>query len=479
MKPLSEDRVEKQLHVEISEGNYIPIASAPLVVSSIGAIPKDNGKVRLIHDLSRPDGGMNQFVTDSSCSFKTLDLATSFMSPGCYVSKIDLQSAYRSIPIHPDNYPYMGLSWDFTPDHTSYFFDAKLPFGSKKACKIFQCLSDSVCRMLERRNVKIVNYLDDFLIISPNKTSSWLDLDMSINLLTQLGFDVNWNKVEPPCQSLVFLGINVNTVNITLSLPPCKLPKFFDLITSWQLKKRCSKKSLLQLLGKLNWACRVIRGGRTFLRRLIDKSMTLRENQHRCWLNSETRRDLNWWLGALKYLHGSCPFVGDLRDPECCFFTDSCLNAGGGVMGHDWFFVNYKADCPWVRDKHINTLEMFTILCAVKRWGHLWRNSHVRVRCDNFACVQAVNKGTSRSKDLMYCVRKLFWLSLQFGFRLTAVHVPGEKNFVADMISRLNDPVMAKSFLKFCSPVHNRINCYNNMSFKSFLSLPLQDTGAK
>ena len=138
--------------------------------------------------------------------------------------------------------------------------------------------------------------------------------------------------------------------------------------------------------------------------------------------------------------------------------------------------MNYKADCPSVVGKHINTLEMMTILFAMRRWGHLWSNTHVRVRCDNFSSVQAVNKGTSRSKELTACVREMFWLSLKYGFRLTARHVPGEQNFMADMISRLNDPLMAKKFLLTCSPVYNRLNCYNNMSFKTFQSLPLQET---
>ena len=101
-------KVEAQIHDEISQGNYVRVTKAPRVVSSIGAIPKSNGKVRLIHDLSRPGGGVNMFVKDSSVSYLTVDYATSLMKPGCFCAKVDLKSAYRSIPINPSNYKYMG-----------------------------------------------------------------------------------------------------------------------------------------------------------------------------------------------------------------------------------------------------------------------------------------------------------------------------------------------------------------------------------
>ena len=145
--------------------------------------------------------------------------------------------------------------------------------------------------MLSNRGVSVINYLDDLLIMSKTKTQNWLDLDLTINLLTSLGFMINWDKVCPPCQDITFLGIQVNSLNRTLSLPPPKLTKLKDLIHSWQLKKRCSKKELLSLLGRLNWACRVVRGGRTFLRRLIDLAKKLKQNnQNRTQLTSGVNR---------------------------------------------------------------------------------------------------------------------------------------------------------------------------------------------
>ena len=48
------DKVEMQINYEIIHGNYV-ICDKPMnIVSALGAIPKDDGRVRLIHDASRP-----------------------------------------------------------------------------------------------------------------------------------------------------------------------------------------------------------------------------------------------------------------------------------------------------------------------------------------------------------------------------------------------------------------------------------------
>jgi hypothetical protein len=92
---------EKQIQKEVDQGRYIVCSEPPLVVSSIGAIPKNEEAVRMIHDLSRPDGGVNSFSVDSSVRYSTLEDAILLIKPNSYLAKIDLSEAYRHVPIHP------------------------------------------------------------------------------------------------------------------------------------------------------------------------------------------------------------------------------------------------------------------------------------------------------------------------------------------------------------------------------------------
>ena len=73
------------------------------------------------------------------------------------------------------------------------------------------------------------------------------------------------------------------------------------------------------------------------------------------------------------------------------------------------------------------------------RWGHLWSGAHILVRSNNAATVASINKGTSRSGEMLKIVEKLFWISVKFNFLLTAKFIPGVENVLADRISWLFD----------------------------------------
>ena len=108
-------KVVKQIQGELAEGRYVITAEKPKVISAMGAIDKSDGTVRLIHDCSRPQGrAVNDYALKSPKQrFQTINDALNLMTPNCYMAKVDLKSAYRSIALHPSQYPFMGLKWTF------------------------------------------------------------------------------------------------------------------------------------------------------------------------------------------------------------------------------------------------------------------------------------------------------------------------------------------------------------------------------
>jgi hypothetical protein len=54
---------------ELNANHYVKTEVIPQVVSSLGAIPKPDGSIRLIHDLSRPQRGVNLYATDTSVKY--------------------------------------------------------------------------------------------------------------------------------------------------------------------------------------------------------------------------------------------------------------------------------------------------------------------------------------------------------------------------------------------------------------------------
>ena len=94
--------VEKELKTQIEQGNYVTASKKPAIISTLGAIPKDDWSVRLIHDGSLPGFFlvMNEYTDHHSVRYQTLQDACRLAEPGYYCAKLDLQSAYRSVPIH-------------------------------------------------------------------------------------------------------------------------------------------------------------------------------------------------------------------------------------------------------------------------------------------------------------------------------------------------------------------------------------------
>ena len=101
----------------------------------------------------------------------------------------------------------------------------------------------------------------------------------------QMGLPVEPDKDEGPASTLSFLGIELDSVAMEIRLPPEKLTRLREEIATWRDRKKCKKRELLSLIGLLSHACKVVRSGRSFLRRLIDLSTIPMHLEHYVRLN--------------------------------------------------------------------------------------------------------------------------------------------------------------------------------------------------
>jgi hypothetical protein len=174
-----------------------------------------------------------------------------------FLAKLDLQEAYRSIPLHESCYEYTGLQWLFAGDSSpTYFFDARLPFGASRSCHIFQSLTDSVIRMLDKKGIRAIGYIDDYLLVCDSLEECEIALKVTVDLIESLGLSINWSKVDGSAQKLTFLGVEVNCIERTLALPAKKLCEVNELLQTWVGRKKATKKDIQKLVGKLSWCSR-------------------------------------------------------------------------------------------------------------------------------------------------------------------------------------------------------------------------------
>jgi hypothetical protein len=116
------------------------------------------------------------------------------------------------------------------------------------------------------------------------------------------------------------------TDSCILKLPPEKLGRLNDLTRQW---RSCTKRELLSLIGHLSHACRVVRAGRTFLRRMIDLSSVPKELHHRVRLNKGFQSDLHWWVAFLEGWNGVSMFGGVVRQQPSAVLTSDASGSWG------------------------------------------------------------------------------------------------------------------------------------------------------
>ena len=168
-------------------------------------------------------------------------------------------------------------------------------------------------------------------------------------------------------------------------------------------------------------------------------------------------------------------FLDEIPLPIDEYSTDACTIGGAGYYNNDWFYCNWAVDYPDIANKDIWMKELFTILVSARRWAPLWNAKHILVHTDNMASVFIINKGTAHDSVVMSWVRELFWLSVKYGFYITAKHICGKDNCLSDMISRMHD---LKFMFKTCmtlnlSPIVYPdgsfvFNVYGHMSKRSY-----------
>ena len=141
----------------------------PVHINRFGIIPKKHqeGKYRLIVDMSYPDGGsINDGIDPDLCSLTYLKLeevvhAIGRKGKGALLAKMDLESAYRIIPVHPSDRHLIGMEWK-----GKVYVDLALPFGLGSAPKIFNSVADALEWILHRFGIQeVFHYLDDYITI--------------------------------------------------------------------------------------------------------------------------------------------------------------------------------------------------------------------------------------------------------------------------------------------------------------------------
>ncbi len=435
--------VDQYLEKEVSLGRVAgPMAveeSLGVQVNRFGVIEKPHqpGKFRLIVDLSFPEGhSVNDGIEPELCSmqYTSVDRAVDMVlghERGALLAKFDIESAYRVVPVHPDDRPLLGMRW-----RDQLYVDKVLPFGLRSAPKIFSAVADALQWLVRQQGLEILHYLDDFLAVSPPGGAQRDDLGTALKLCEELGVPIAAHKTEGPSTVITFLGIEVDTVDRVLRLPQEKLQRLRREIERWKGRRCCTKRELQSIIGLLQHASCVVKPGMTFMRRMIALLPIAKKPHHRIRLNTGFRSDLIWWAIFLPRWNGTGMMDRVTRSGHVATITSKASGSWGGgayTTEGEWFQLSWP---PAWCDVHITVKELLPVVLAIAIWGHLWTGQVVRCRCDNAAVVAIVNSGSSKDEKAMHLMRSAAFFMAKHQLRVWAVHIPGVENQSADALSR-------------------------------------------
>ena len=418
-------------------------------ISSLGAVPKKHSinRWRLILDLSHPNGhSVNDGISRSLCSLsytKVDHTVRKILSSGqgTLLAKIDIENAFRNVPVHPHDRHLLGLVWD-----GKLYIDTVLPFGLRSAPKIFNAIADGLQWIaMERGVTNLDHFLDDFITTGhPRSNECSNNLVLLMDTCKILNLPLALSKLEGPSTCLVFLGIELDTLLLQLRLPYPKLMRLKRTLLTWISRKCSTKKELESLIGLLHDASIVIRPGRTFLRRLIDllKSSNCRPSGAFIRLNREARSDIIWWHTFISDWNGLSMMQSQRQaNPDINLTSDASGSWGcGAYWNTHWFQYQWSVH---TLSYGITTKELLPIVFAAAIWGHAWTGKSILCHCDNEAVVTIINSGTSKEPEAMALLRCLFFIAARNNLLITAAHLPGSLNQVADALSRNNLPLFS------------------------------------
>ena len=429
------------LQDEVRRGWIVPVAVPPPFVHPLGVVPKSTGGIRIIHDHSVPVGAcVNDMEMYVSYAWDTLESVLPLFAPRVFMARLDIEACYRHFFIHPSQWDLQGFEFA-----GQYYVDSRLQFGERLAPELAHRFTMAIKRLLHANGVAaVVGVMDDYLLLHMQYKHCVVALAVAIALLSDLGFKVNMKptKTVLPAYSQQFLGVLLNSARMTLSLPQDKLDAYLCAIRTILPCRTIMAREMQELVGKMQWASRVVYGGKVFMRSCSDLLSRVKLPGHHVTLNNLVRSDLAWWLDNAQRSNGVVHLAPKLVTHHV--FTDACkapspcigIFAEGGFASLDFEQLVQHQMLPPDALLDINHWECYAILVALRLFADTWARSRVVVFCDNMATVEWLSSGSARPPSARLLIQEVFSLCIQHHIRLQVQHIEGERNVLADALSR-------------------------------------------
>ena len=427
-----------------------PFSSPPFAdfrCSPLGAVPKKSGGIRIINDLSwPPTKSVNEFISREqfSLSYTSVDAAVEriqfFSDP--FISKQDIASAFTHIIVHPSDWHLLGFKW-----LGKYYFSMCLVFGCCSSPFNFNLYADALEYMAKSRGSSehLDHYVDDSFTVGPTFDLLRLSDLIFQETATLAGWELQHEKCTMPKKVEELLGIVVDIPRSELRMSEERQIEILQELHHMSEVKVTTKKKLLSLIGKLSFVTKVVRSGRTFLRRLINLAKSVKYLHFRVKMNVQARLDIEWWKFNVSAHNGIGMFPSPWVTASTIeLWSDASDLGAGATFGDQWLCIPFSGRKKWISQFPIAWRELYIVVVMLKTWCRELANNRLTLHIDNQVVVQSVNNGVCKNNDIMELIRELYSIMFQSNIECNCIYVPSAHNVLADALSRLDFPTFRK-----------------------------------
>ena len=183
----------------LQKGALEPAPKDPGYYSLLFLVPKPTLDWRQVIDLSP----LNKFIHQTPFKMETCASVLRAIRKDDWMLSLDLKDTYFQVPVHPESRRFLrvvarGIACQFKV----------ICFGLCTAPQVFTRVMAPVASILHTRGIRMLRYLDDWLILTTSEEGAAWAREETLQLCQQLGIVINLEKSDLiPKQAAVYLGI--------------------------------------------------------------------------------------------------------------------------------------------------------------------------------------------------------------------------------------------------------------------------------
>ena len=405
-------------------------------ISNIFTRPKKSGGLRTIINLKH----LNRYLKKVHFKMEHIMTILPLIKRNMFMTSLDLKDAYFSLPIAKSSRKYLRFLWK----GQLYEYQC-LCFGLSLAPFYFTKIMKPIFSQLRREGISCTYYIDDSLYLDNSCEKLESHTQRAMTLLKSLGFTINEEKSSvTPATQITHLGFVIDSSTYTISLPSQKIARIENECTQLLTVKRITIRRFSKLIGLFVSSFLAVQHAQLHTRYLeiykIRYLHKLQSYDRVIYLTQKVRSEIKWWRDNVSTHNGrSISDIIGFNNWQFEIYTDASILGWGATLFQAGKSISQTGG-RWLgkeKMRHINFLELRAIQFALFAFQKFISSSSVRIQCDNTTAISYINKfGGCRNGSMNYLSRKIWLWCIDNKISLTAIHMPGIHNTIADKLSR-------------------------------------------